>query len=60
MATKQAVQDTIKVEDGRLIIDVAIDEKGKPSASGKSQVHFSTRGSVVLPNSMKLGVNLFS
>ena len=60
MATKQAVQDTIKVEDGRLIIDVAIDDKGQKSASGKSQVHFSTRGSVVLPNGMKLGVNLFS
>lgn len=60
MATKQNVQDTIKVEDGRLVIDVAINDKGQTSASGKSQVHFSTRGSVVLPNGMKLGVNLFS
>ncbi len=59
MATKQ-VTDTIQVVDGRLVIDVAIDEKGSKSASGKSDVHFSTRGSVKLPNGMRLGVNLFS
>lgn len=60
MAQKQAVQDKIEVVDGRLVIDVAIDASGQKSASGKSQVHFSTRGSVVLPNGMRLGINLFS
>ena len=60
MATKTEQADTIKVEDGRLVIDVAVDVKGQKSASGKSDVHFSTRGSVVLPNGMRLGVNLFS
>ena len=60
MAGKNDVQDSITVEDGRLIINMAIDTKGTKSTSGKSVIHFSTRGQVVLPNGMSLGVNLYS
>jgi len=58
MVTKQ---DVMKVENGRLIIDVAIDPKGTLSASGKSNVNFSTRGNIKLnEGKFNLGVNLYS
>lgn len=50
--------DVMKVENGRLIIDVAL-EDGTPSASGKSIVFFSTHGNVKLNNDYVIGVNLY-
>lgn len=57
MADKQ--QDIMEVRDGRLVINVAIDPKGVPSTSGKSLVHFSTHGNVVLNDGFTVGVNLY-
>ena len=34
----------ISVKNGRLAIDVGLDEKGKESSTGKSTVHFSSGG----------------
>ena len=50
--------DTIKVENGRLIVDVALVD-GKRSASGKSVVLYSTRGNVVLETGESIGINLY-
>jgi|GEM_PF-3072887 len=50
--------DVIKVENGRLIIDVAL-TKGTPSASGKTIVFFSTRGNLVINDDYVVGINLY-
>ena len=34
--------DVVKIENGRLIMDVALDKTGRPSASGKTTVYYST------------------
>lgn len=51
--------DTIKVENGRLIVDVAIDAKGRPSATGKTLVVYSTRGNQKLNDGYVIGINLY-
>ena len=55
-------EDVIKVVDGRLIIDVAIDVKGKASASGKSLVKYSTHGNVDVDDGAhgKIGINYYT
>jgi hypothetical protein len=35
-----------QIIDGNLVITIALDVKGAPSASGKTMVHASTRGNV--------------
>lgn len=50
-------KDTIKVENGRLIIDVAL-EVGHPSASGKTTVFYSTGGNITVGDH-KLGLTLY-
>ncbi|NIR13714.1 MAG: hypothetical protein GWN86_07090 [Desulfobacterales bacterium] len=60
MATRNKVnQDTVKIENGRLIIDVAIDPKGTPSASGKTLVNFTTHGAIDVDGS-KLNITLYT
>ena len=56
MATQ--AQDVAKVEDGRLIINVALTE-GHMSGSGKSKVFFTTGGNIAINDGFKLGVNLY-
>ena len=53
-----AKADTIKVVDGRLIVDVALDA-GHPSASGKTVVFFSTHGSKAIADGYSVGINLY-
>ena len=53
-----AVKDVVKVENGRLIIDVALTD-GRPSASGKNVVFYTTGGNVAINDGFKLGVNLY-
>ena len=50
--------DVIKVENGRLIMDVAI-TPGTPSTSGKSLVFFSTNGNREINEGYVIGVNLY-
>jgi hypothetical protein len=51
--------DVLKVEDGRLIVDVALTQ-GVPSSSGKTLVFFSTRGNVAMNDGYVVGINLYS
>ena len=55
---KAEQQDVIKVEGGRLIVDVALG-KGARSASGKSVVVFSTHGNVKLDDGHVVGINCY-
>lgn len=50
--------DVMRVENGRLIIDVALG-KGSPSATGKTTVYFSTHGNVKINDDYVIGVNLY-
>ena len=50
--------DTIKVENGRLIVDVAL-TSGTPSKSGKSVVLFTTQGNKAIPDGYVVGINLY-
>ena len=50
--------NVVKVENGRLIIDVALDGT-QLSSSGKSIVKFSTRGNVKLEEGVTVGVNAY-
>ena len=54
----QVTPDVMKVENGRLIIDVALDSP-TPSASGKTKVYKSTRGNVAIEGGFTLGLNLY-
>ncbi len=54
MANKE---DTIKIVDGRLIVDVALDGT-KISKSGLSKMLFSTNGNIEV-NGVKLGINAY-
>ena len=56
MATKP---DVMKVEDGRLIVDVALEETGHPSSTGKTTVFFTTNGNKPIDAGFVLGVNLY-
>ena len=49
--------DVVKVENGRLIINVAISESGPLSGSGKSRILYSTHGNIVLNDGSVLGLN---
>ena len=51
--------DVIKVENGRFIMDVAL-QTPRPSGSGKSIVHFTTGGNVKVDDKHIVGVNLYS
>lgn len=53
------------VKDGVLTITIPLDEKGQPSASGKTTVHASTRGNVntgqtVNGKALILGLNAYT
>ena len=58
MPTKEQRVDSIQVVDGRLLVDVAITD-GKPSASGKSLVHYTTSGNISINDGFKIGLNLY-
>jgi len=50
--------DSIKVIDGRLLVDVALDA-GHRSASGKTVVFFSTHGNQPIDDGYSVGINLY-
>ena len=50
--------DIIKVENGRLIVDVAL-TAGTPSASGKTLVVYSTRGNLPINDGYVVGINCY-
>ena len=50
--------DTIKVVDGRLLVDVALNV-GHRSASGKTVVFFSTHGNKPIADDYVVGINLY-
>lgn len=54
--------DIIKVENGRLLVDVALGS-GVPSATGKSVIYFTTGGNVVVNGAdgapYSIGINLY-
>ena len=52
--------NTITVKDGRLIIDVALEEGGHLSGSGKNRVFFTTGGNVDCGAGYKIGINLYA
>ena len=58
MAQAPAVEDKITVEDGRLVVDVAL-TGGVPSASGKSVVYFTTSGNTDIGDGYTIGINLY-
>ena len=51
-------EDKIAVEDGRLVVDVAL-TGGVPSASGKSVVYFTTSGNTDIGDGYTIGINLY-
>jgi len=57
MATVLPDEDKVAVENGRLIVDVAL-TGGVPSASGKSMVFFSTHGLMPMYDGYTIGINL--
>lgn len=50
-------EDVLKIENGRLIVDVAL-TAGTMSQSGKNLVVFSTSGNVSV-NGHKVGINVY-
>ena len=58
MAQAPAVEDKIAVENGRLVVDVAL-SGGIPSASGKSLVFFSTNGNQEIGEGFVVGINCY-
>ncbi len=57
MVAKVKQEDKIAVENGRLVVDVAL-TGGVPSASGKSMVFFSTHGLTDMADGYTIGINL--
>ena len=57
MVAKVKQDDKIAVENGRLVVDVAL-TGGVPSASGKSMVFFSTHGLMPMDDGYTIGINL--
>jgi hypothetical protein len=57
MASKTQVEDKIAVENGRLVVDVAL-TGGVPSKSGKSMVFFTTNGLTDMDDGYTIGINL--
>ena len=58
MAQAPALEDTITVENGRLVVDVAL-TGGIPSASGKTLVFFSTHGNIEIGDGFVIGINMY-
>ena len=58
MAKQAQAPDIIKVENGRLLVDVALVD-GWLSVSGKSVVLYSTRGNKTLATGEVVGINLY-
>ena len=58
MVAKESKADSIRVVDGRLLIDVAL-TTGKLSSSHKSKVFFTTNGNIKLDDGYVVGVNLY-
>lgn len=59
MATQARQQeDVVKVEGGRLIINVALTD-GHLSGSGKSKVFYTTAGNIAINDGFKLGLTLY-
>ncbi|MEK6862319.1 MAG: hypothetical protein AABY07_10240 [Nanoarchaeota archaeon] len=52
-------ENIIKVENGRLIINVPIFTIGQESKTGKSTVFFSTQGNIVINDGFVIGINLY-
>ncbi len=52
------LENVVKVEDGRLIVNVALDGI-KLSGSGKSVLLFSTGGNIKLEDNVVLGLNAY-
>ncbi len=52
------LENVVKVVDGRLIVDVALDGV-KPSGSGKSIILFTTGGNIKLEDGVTLGLNAY-
>jgi hypothetical protein len=50
--------DTIKVVDGRLLVDVALDA-GHPSAIGRTTVFFTTHGGERIDKDYTVSINLY-
>ena len=58
MVAPAKAEDKIAVEDGRLVVDVAL-SGGIPSQSGKSLVFFSTNGNTEIGDGFVIGINLY-
>ena len=54
----KVVEDKIAVENGRLVVDVAL-TGGIPSASGKTLVFFSTHGNIEIGDGFVIGINMY-
>jgi|TARA_R100000049_G_C1875589_1_gene33762 hypothetical protein len=54
----KVVEDKIAVENGRLVVDVAL-TGGIPSASGKTLVFFSTHGNIEIGDGFTIGINMY-
>ena len=57
MAQAPALEDKITVENGRLVVDVAL-TGGIPSQTGKTLVFFSTHGLTDMEDGYTIGINL--
>lgn len=49
--------DTVTIVDGRLIVDVALDNKGRVSSTGKTVLHFAHQGKL---DGKTVGINVYS
>ena len=58
MAKAPALEDKITVENGRLVVDVAL-TGGIPSQSGKTLVFFSTHGNIEIGDGFTIGINMY-
>ena len=58
MAKAPALEDKITVENGRLVVDVAL-TGGIPSQSGKTLVFFSTHGNIEIADGFTIGINMY-
>ena len=58
MANVPMVEDKIAVENGRLVVDVAL-TGGIPSQSGKTLVFFSTHGNIEIGDGFTIGINMY-
>ena len=58
MVAPAKAEDKIAVEDGRLVVDVAL-TGGIPSASGKTLVFFSTHGNIEIGDGFVIGINMY-